>query len=169
MTRVCHGKSKRGIAVETPKRAKARNTQLRIRSARPKRASRNWRNETFRVGEEVWRNTPVMELPDLSGMEVMAEVKHIIAWLNETGTARFECEEGLVGGSAYDAHKVSITEDTMALAKAADSVIFGAVAGVYVDRLDRRLILVTTNAIRAVPSPVTVSVDSNKALIGAEA
>ncbi len=29
------------------------------------------------------------------------------------------------------------------------SVIFGAVAGVYVDRLDRRLILVTTNAIRA--------------------
>ena len=30
------------------------------------------------------------------------------------------------------------------------SVIFGAVAGVYVDRLDRRVILVTTNAIRAV-------------------
>jgi MFS family permease len=29
------------------------------------------------------------------------------------------------------------------------SVIFGAVAGVYVDRLDRRLILVTTNLIRA--------------------
>jgi MFS family permease len=29
------------------------------------------------------------------------------------------------------------------------SVIFGAVAGVYVDRLDRRLILVSTNAIRA--------------------
>jgi MFS family permease len=29
------------------------------------------------------------------------------------------------------------------------AVIFGAVAGVYVDRLDRRLILVTTNAIRA--------------------
>ena len=29
------------------------------------------------------------------------------------------------------------------------SVIFGAVAGVYVDRLDRRLILVTTNAVRA--------------------
>lgn len=30
------------------------------------------------------------------------------------------------------------------------AVIFGAVAGVYVDRLDRRLILVTTNALRAV-------------------
>jgi len=29
------------------------------------------------------------------------------------------------------------------------AVIFGAVAGVYVDRLDRRLILVTTNAVRA--------------------
>ena len=39
--------------------------------------TRNWRNETFRVGEEIWRNTPVMELPDLSGMEVVAEVNEV--------------------------------------------------------------------------------------------
>ena len=63
------------------------------------------------------------------GPEVMAEVKHIIAWLNSTGAARFEYEEGLVGGCAYDAHKVGITEETMALAHASDSVIFGAVCG----------------------------------------
>ena len=63
------------------------------------------------------------------GPEVMAEVKNIIAWLNSTGAASFETEEGLVGGAAYDAHKVGITEETMALAHASDSVIFGAVGG----------------------------------------
>ena len=68
------------------------------------------------------------------GPEVMGEVKKIIAWLNTTGAARFEYEEGLVGGSAYDAQKVSIAEDTMALANAADAVIFGAVGGPKWDR-----------------------------------
>lgn len=63
------------------------------------------------------------------GPEVMAEVKNIIDWLNSTGAASFETEEGLVGGAAYDAHKVGITEETMALAHASDSVIFGAVGG----------------------------------------
>jgi 3-isopropylmalate dehydrogenase len=63
------------------------------------------------------------------GPEVMAEVKRLIGWLSSKGIAQFETEQGLVGGSAYDAHKVSITEDTMAKAKAADAVIFGAVGG----------------------------------------
>jgi 3-isopropylmalate dehydrogenase len=63
------------------------------------------------------------------GPEVMAEVKRLIDWLNSKGIAKFETEQGLVGGSAYDAHKVSITEDTMANAKAADAIIFGAVGG----------------------------------------
>src|ERR1700726_2593807 len=63
------------------------------------------------------------------GPEVMAEVKRLIDWLNLKGIAQFETEQGLVGGAAYDAHKVSITEDTMAKAKAADAIIFGAVGG----------------------------------------
>jgi 3-isopropylmalate dehydrogenase len=63
------------------------------------------------------------------GPEVMAEVKHLIDWLNAQGLAKFETEQGLVGGAAYDAHKVGITEETMALAHAADAVIFGAVGG----------------------------------------
>ena len=58
------------------------------------------------------------------GPEVMAEVKRLIDWLNGRRLAHFETEQGLVGGSAYDAHRVSITEDTMARAKAADAVIF---------------------------------------------
>src|ERR1700760_4602698 len=63
------------------------------------------------------------------GPEVMAEVKRLIDWLNAQGIAHFETEQGLVGGSAYDAHKVSITDDTMAKAKDADAIIFGSVGG----------------------------------------
>jgi 3-isopropylmalate dehydrogenase len=63
------------------------------------------------------------------GPEVMAEVKRLIDWLGARGLASFETDEGLVGGAAYDAHKVSISEADMAKAKAADAVIFGAVGG----------------------------------------
>jgi 3-isopropylmalate dehydrogenase len=63
------------------------------------------------------------------GPEVMAEVKRLIEFFGRQGIARFEVEEGLVGGSAYDAHGVAITDDTMAKASAADAVIFGAVGG----------------------------------------
>src|ERR1700729_1803353 len=63
------------------------------------------------------------------GPEVMGEVKRLIAWINAQGIARFETEEGLVGGAAYDASKQSITEATRAQAMAADAIIFGAVGG----------------------------------------
>jgi 3-isopropylmalate dehydrogenase len=63
------------------------------------------------------------------GPEVMAEVKRLIGWLNAQGIAHFETEQGLVGGSAYDADKLAITDATMALAQASDAVIFGAVGG----------------------------------------
>ena len=46
------------------------------------------------------------------GPEVMGEVKRLIDWLNKQGIASFETEQGLVGGSAYDAHKQSITDAT---------------------------------------------------------
>src|SRR5216683_2068706 len=63
------------------------------------------------------------------GPEVMVEVKRLIDWLNAEGIAHFETEQGLVGGSAYDASKQSITDQTMAKAMAAGAVIFGAVGG----------------------------------------
>jgi 3-isopropylmalate dehydrogenase len=63
------------------------------------------------------------------GPEVMAEVKKLIKFFNEKGLGRFETEEGLVGGAAYDAHKAAISEADMAKAQAADAVIFGAVGG----------------------------------------
>src|SRR5829696_245546 len=63
------------------------------------------------------------------GPEVMGEVQRLIDWLNKEGLASFETEQGLVGGSAYDAHKVSISEGDMTKATAADAIIFGAVGG----------------------------------------
>jgi 3-isopropylmalate dehydrogenase len=63
------------------------------------------------------------------GREVMAEVKALIAFMNDAKLTDFRLEEDLVGGSAYDAHEVAITEDAMAKALAADAVLFGAVGG----------------------------------------
>ena len=63
------------------------------------------------------------------GPEAMAEVRKIIASMNETMAAGFVTEEGLVGGSAYDAHGTAISEADMGKAMAADAVLFGAVGG----------------------------------------
>ncbi len=69
------------------------------------------------------------------GPEVMAEVKRLIAFMNKKGLGRFESEEALAGGSAYDAHGVAITDETMAKAHASDAVIFGAVGGPKWDKV----------------------------------
>jgi 3-isopropylmalate dehydrogenase len=69
------------------------------------------------------------------GPEVMAEVKRLIAWMNDHGMGRFEYQEGLVGGSCYDAHGVAVTDETMAKAHAADAIIFGAVGGPKWDKV----------------------------------
>ncbi|MBN9080338.1 MAG: 3-isopropylmalate dehydrogenase [Rhizobiales bacterium 62-17] len=63
------------------------------------------------------------------GPEVMTEVEKVARFLDKSGIASFNMERGLVGGSAYDAHGQSISEEHMALAHAADAVIFGAVGG----------------------------------------
>src|SRR5712672_777345 len=69
------------------------------------------------------------------GPEVMAEVKKLIDWMNRHNMGTFETEEGLVGGAAYDAHGVAITDETMAKAHACDAVIFGAVGGPKWDKV----------------------------------
>src|SRR4029079_2462428 len=69
------------------------------------------------------------------GPEVMAEVKRVIAWFNEHGANRFDYEEDLVGGSAYDAHGKAVSDATMAKALAADAVLFGAVGGPKWDKV----------------------------------
>ncbi|MDB5531396.1 MAG: 3-isopropylmalate dehydrogenase, partial [Devosia sp.] len=51
------------------------------------------------------------------------------------GPDRFVTEEGLVGGAAYDASQVAITDATMEKAMAADAVIFGSVGGPKWDKV----------------------------------
>jgi 3-isopropylmalate dehydrogenase len=63
------------------------------------------------------------------GPEVMAEVGKVAQFLGEAGLATFETESDLVGGSAYDAHGVAITDAAMKTALEADAVLFGAVGG----------------------------------------
>ena len=63
------------------------------------------------------------------GPEAMDEVRKIIVFMNQEHSAGFEIEEGLVGGSAYDSHGKSISEEHMDLAMDADAVLFGAVGG----------------------------------------
>ena len=80
--------------------------------------------------------TKLLLLPgDGIGPEVMAEVKRVIAWMNDHGPARFDTQEALAGGCCYDAHGVAITDETMAKAQAADAVIFGAVGGPKWDKV----------------------------------
>jgi len=63
------------------------------------------------------------------GPEVAREVEKLVAWFGRRGVAAFETETDLVGGSAYDAHKVAITDAAMQRAQQADAVLFGAVGG----------------------------------------
>jgi len=63
------------------------------------------------------------------GPEVMAEVERLIEWVNAESDATITTETALVGGCAYDAHGVAITDETMVKAMAADAVMLGAVGG----------------------------------------
>ena len=63
------------------------------------------------------------------GVEAMAQVERIIAFFNENSDHSFETETDLVGGASIDAKGVPITDAAMDMAKASDSVIFGAVGG----------------------------------------
>jgi len=78
----------------------------------------------------------ILLLPgDGIGPEVMAEAEKVLATLGEIGVASFETERDLVGGSAYDAHKVAISEEAMQRAQSADAILFGAVGGPKWDKV----------------------------------
>ena len=69
------------------------------------------------------------------GPEVMTEVKKVVAWMGAQGIATFDTDQGLVGGSAFDAHGQAISDADMAKAQAADAVLFGAVGGPKWDKV----------------------------------
>ncbi|WP_116132120.1 3-isopropylmalate dehydrogenase [Tropicimonas sp. IMCC34043] len=70
------------------------------------------------------------------GPEVMAEVRKVIDWYGAKRGLAFDVTEDLVGGAAYDAHGVPLTDETMAKAQEVDAVLLGAVGGPQYDTLD---------------------------------
>ena len=69
------------------------------------------------------------------GPEVMREARRVIDWLERKRGLQFEIEDDLVGGAAIDARGTPLSDSTVALAKAADAVLFGAVGGPAYDKL----------------------------------
>ncbi|MBY6142217.1 3-isopropylmalate dehydrogenase [Leisingera daeponensis] len=82
-------------------------------------------------------NPSILILPgDGIGPEVMAEVRKIIAWFGDKRGLRFDVSEDLVGGAAYDKHRLPLADETMAKAQEVDAVLLGAVGGPAYDGLD---------------------------------
>jgi len=69
------------------------------------------------------------------GAEIVREAERVLAALD----LRFETERASVGGAAYESHGHPLPDATLALAKAADAVLFGAVGDWKYDTLPRAL------------------------------
>jgi len=69
------------------------------------------------------------------GTEIVAEAVKVLRALD----LRLETEHADVGGVAYERHGHPLPESTLALAKAADAVLFGAVGDWKYDKLERAL------------------------------
>ncbi len=69
------------------------------------------------------------------GTEIVAQALRVLQCLD----LKFETEQALVGGAAYEAHGHPLPEATLALAKQADAVLFGAVGDWKYDKLERAL------------------------------
>jgi 3-isopropylmalate dehydrogenase len=75
-------------------------------------------------------NKTLLILPgDGIGIETMNQVRRIIDWMAKKRNVAFDLREGLIGGSAYDAHGTPLSDETLADALAVDAVLLGAVGG----------------------------------------
>ncbi len=80
-------------------------------------------------------NKKLLLLPgDGIGPEVMREARRVIDWFAAHRGLAFDLAEDFVGGAALDAHGAPIADATIARARAADAVLFGAVGGPQYDR-----------------------------------
>ena len=80
------------------------------------------------------------------GPEVTTEARKLIDCLSADHGLSVTCEEGLVGGAAYEAEGTPLPAGTLELARAADAILLGAVGGPawealpYADRPERGLL-----------------------------
>ncbi len=79
----------------------------------------------------------VLLLPgDGIGTEIATEAEKILGCMQQDFGLDIETEKALVGGCAYDAEGSPLPESTLSLAKAADSILLGAVGGPQWESLD---------------------------------
>lgn len=72
------------------------------------------------------------------GPEIVAQALKVLEVLRRDGL-KIETEQAPIGGAGYDAAGDPLPEATLALARAADAVLLGAVGGPQYDSLDRPL------------------------------
>lgn len=73
------------------------------------------------------------------GPEIIREARKVLDVVATRAGVRFEMEEGLVGGAAYDHYGVPLPEHVMQLALTSDAVLLGAVGGPKWESLDYSL------------------------------
>ncbi|MGZ5998312.1 MAG: 3-isopropylmalate dehydrogenase [Rhizomicrobium sp.] len=69
------------------------------------------------------------------GPEVIEDTRRVLGWFSQNRNIAFETEDAPIGGIAYDALGTPEPDSTIAKAKAADAVLFGAVGGPKWDSL----------------------------------
>ncbi len=80
----------------------------------------------------------ILILPgDGIGPEIVAEAVKVLEHLRDRRGLQVELEHALVGGAAVDATGTPLPEETLALARAADAVLLGAVGGPRWEGLER--------------------------------
>ena len=72
------------------------------------------------------------------GPEIVKQALRVIDALRRDGI-KLEVEQASMGGAAYDEHGDPLPPQTLALAKAADAVLLGAVGGPQYDQLPRAM------------------------------
>ncbi len=70
------------------------------------------------------------------GPEVVGQAKKIIDFFDKNSDKKFECENALLGGCAYDAVGTPFPEETLSLAKKSDAILLGAVGGLKWESLE---------------------------------
>jgi len=79
----------------------------------------------------------ILVLPgDGIGPEIVAEALKVLEVLRRDYGLAVEIEPGLIGGAAYEAAGKPLPDETLALARAADAVLLGAVGGPQWDKID---------------------------------
>src|SRR5215472_5438377 len=106
---------------------------LRTSSSSPASTRSSSGSATLLTGQPEEFPMKIAILPgDGIGTEIVAEAVKVLKALD----LRFEMEHADVGGAAYERHGHPLPDSTLALAKSADAVLFGAVGDWKYDKLE---------------------------------